>query len=99
MITGCLSVAVPYLLEKAHVLPPSVVPDGDVLRVIPHMLTPDSLFLVVFANLVCIVIACLFAMRTRQKLTDMQRQVHLYAWQMQQLLPKEAGQTGMPLAL
>ena len=40
--------------------------------------------------------ACYYAVRFREVLSDMQRRVFVGAWQLRQLLPKDAGSPTLP---
>jgi serine/threonine-protein kinase len=81
MISGCLSVFVPWLLQRLDLLHASL----------PGLQpTEHASLLVLMTQLVCIVVAAMFSMRLREKLDQVQRTNHLNAWQLRQLLPKDA---------
>ncbi len=92
MLTACLSIAVPMVLEWTGVLPPSCEMRNGAVCVLPRMLAFPNIVMTILlpANLIVIVMACYFGLRFRDVLTDMQRRLHLHAWQLRQLVPNEA---------
>ena len=98
MLATGLALALPLFLERLHLTPPSQVSVGSLLCAVPRMSgfpAPGSAILTV-ANLGVLISCCYFAVRSREALTDMQRRVSLTAWQLRQLLPREAGPATMP---
>jgi len=90
MVMGCLAIAVPWALERLHVLPASTVFHDGMWSFTPMMLdfpkrANGALFVV---NLACVVGACYIGMAFRSLLTDVQKRAHTNAWQLRQLLPK-----------
>lgn len=92
MICGCLALVVPVMLEWAHVIPTSLELKGELLCIAPRMFrfTNQTAFLLA-GNVAAVAMACRFAMRFRETLSVAQRRVYLNAWQLRQLLPKQAG--------
>jgi hypothetical protein len=96
MIAGCLAVTLPLALEWVHILPPSMALRGEELCIMPQMFhfTPHY-SLLLGPTLACIVMGCVFALRFRRTLSAAQERVYVSAWQLRQLLPREAGPASM----
>jgi serine/threonine-protein kinase len=96
MIAGCLAVTLPLALEWVHVLPPSMVLQGEQLCIVPQMFHfTEHYSLLLGPNLACIVMGSLFALRFRRTLASAQQRVYVSAWQLGQLLPRAAGPASM----
>ena len=95
MIIGlaCLTVIVPYGLELAGILPPSMrfTPEGILLlpRVVWFPPVASQAFLVV-SGIATIVTSGLALAPFRNELDDAQRRIRLLAWHLRQLVPGEA---------
>jgi eukaryotic-like serine/threonine-protein kinase len=94
LVVVCLGVVAPFALEVAGLLPLSAAyVDGTVVLLprataFPPALTPAFLLA---SSLVVIVTAGLQSFKIRDRLTQAQKQLELYAWQLRQLAPEEAG--------
>jgi serine/threonine-protein kinase len=90
---GSLAVLVPYCLELAGVVPPSMrfTPDGLVL--LPRLLWLPGAWSQVFllvTSLAVVVTSGLALAPFRDELEDAQRRIRLLAWHLRQLVPKDA---------
>jgi serine/threonine-protein kinase len=90
MICGCIALILPVALEALHLLPSSVAFRDGLWCVVPRMVhdvpTPYPELVV---DVLCMVVACVYAIRSRIALHGMQERVFVGAWQLRQLLPKE----------
>jgi eukaryotic-like serine/threonine-protein kinase len=89
----CLAIAIPWGLEAAGLVPPSYALSPGALRLLPRAmyLGPLTLWFLFAVSLFAIVTVSILAGNFRRELTRMQRSVHLQAWQLRQLLPKDSG--------
>jgi eukaryotic-like serine/threonine-protein kinase len=93
VLINCLSLVVPCALEWAGIVRPAYGFAGEAMLILPRavdlppVLTPA---LILAASLLAIVEVTLLAHEFRDALSQAQRRVHLYAWQLRQLLPKSA---------
>ncbi len=91
---SCLAVVVPFALDRAGVLPAGMSFDGSALSVragpvwFPDL--PTSIFLLV-SSVGTIITAALIIVRVKARLTFVEQRLHVYAWQLGQLLPPLAG--------
>jgi serine/threonine protein kinase len=92
MIASSAAIIVPSALEWLHLISPSATMVGDLACVVPRTVVLPSLSgpLLVLGNVICVVGACYYALRFREILTETQRRVSVAAWQLRQLLPKDA---------
>jgi len=92
MIAASASIVIPSAMEWLHIVSPSATMIGDLACVVPRTggvpLLSGPLY--VLGNVICVVGACYYALRFREILTETQRRVCVTAWQLRQLLPKEA---------
>ncbi len=95
MVATSAAIVVPSALEWLQVLGPSSTMAGPLACVVPRTVVLPSLSgpLEVLGNVICIVGACYYALRFREILTETQRRVSVAAWQLRQLLPREARPT------
>ncbi|MBV8757789.1 MAG: serine/threonine protein kinase [Deltaproteobacteria bacterium] len=86
------SLLLPVALEWIGALPASLENRGALLCILPRMTElPDTAFARSFplvANLACVLMGGLFAVRLRTTLLDLQRRNALQTWQLRQLVPK-----------
>jgi serine/threonine protein kinase len=92
MVLACLAIALPMILSWLGVIKPWYEVDSGHICLVTHMMRihPMSMQLLLPGNLVVVVMACYFGLRFRDSLTDMQKRLHLYTWQLKQLIPDEA---------
>jgi serine/threonine-protein kinase len=92
MIASSVALVLPCALEWLHLISPSSTMVGDLACVVPRtvVLPPLSGPVLVVGNVICVVGACYYALKFRETLTATQRRVSVAAWQLRQLLPKEA---------
>jgi len=90
MIAGCAAIALPFVLEFVHVLPPSLLEVGDTLCLVPRMTPMPATGGIgqMIMNTSFIVIGSIFMLRFRSALTEMQRRDSINAWQLRQLVPR-----------
>jgi serine/threonine-protein kinase len=101
MVMGGLSIVVPCVLEWLHVLPPSLVLRDGTTCILPNMIRFSDLGIraTLLGNLVLVVVASVYGRSLRAAMQARQERLHLYAWQLRQLLPKEASRaSGAPEA-
>ena len=92
LVAGCLSILVPQALEWLGVVPPWYRFVDGKMTVFPFVsnLTTFGHLLFIPACLVCVILAWYYGTRVRGNLSTMQRRVYTQAWQLRQLLPKDA---------
>jgi eukaryotic-like serine/threonine-protein kinase len=92
MVAGCIALILPLLPMWLQWLPRSSAYLADATWL------PDAsqAIPVLMVHLLCMIVACLFVVRFREALSDLQRRVSLNTWQLRQLLPKEAGRVDAP---
>jgi amino acid transporter len=97
MIAGCIALACPVALEALGVLPSSSAFRDGMWCVVPRM-TADvpTAYPALAIDLLCMIAACYYAVRFREVFSDLQHRVYVGAWQLKQLLPKDAGRTTVP---
>jgi serine/threonine protein kinase len=98
MIAGSLALAIPTVLELTGVLPTSTTIRDGQWCMAPRMAGypgPNNLVPALF-DIVCLVAACLYSVSFREVLTDMERRAAVGAWQLRQLVPKEARSAARP---
>ena len=93
VLAGCLSVAVPALLEWTHLWDPSYLFKDGQMVLVPHMLglgeVPTSVFLLCIH--VGVIVGGSWAIgRLRDALTKAEERLWLQSWQLRQLIPEEA---------
>ena len=86
------SIVVPSALEWIHAASPSSTMYGNLACLVPRTVVLPALSgpLLVVGNVICVVGACYYALVFREILTETQRRVCVGAWQLRQLLPREA---------
>jgi serine/threonine-protein kinase len=89
MFIGCVAISLPFVLEWLGALDPSFVERDAMLCALARMTRMPDTALVgpLLMNIVCIVMGCLYAVRLRDALTEMQRRDSIHAWQLRQLVP------------
>src|SRR3970282_235392 len=98
---GSLAFVVPLGLELAGVLPRSFELVDGTMRILPRMtwVPPGAtLTYLVVATLATIVVASVYAARFHEKLGEIEKRLHLHAWQLRQLVPDEASEAVRPAA-
>jgi serine/threonine protein kinase len=98
MIVTCAALALPSILEWLRVVPPSSVVEGDLWCMVPRMtMLPGPASMMPFVtDIVCLAAACLYAVRFREVLTEMERRAAVGAWQHRQLVPGGARLAARP---
>lgn len=101
IVAGLMAVLIPIILEVTGVFAPSYRFTGDEIVVTSLALhlppVPTKLFLIV-TNLAIVVTSALMMGRIRDLLTAKERQLHLHAWQLRQLVPDPAVRLPKPAA-
>jgi serine/threonine-protein kinase len=91
--SGCLAVAVPFVLEVSGILPPSLAFEHGALVTLPQIAwfppIPTLVFLF-FTNIAVIVTASIFVARSRDALHATQERLYFHTWQLRQFVPSEA---------
>ena len=90
---ACLTVLVPFGLEHAGVVPPSMRFTSEGIVLLPRVLDFPSFWTQVFlvvSSLAVIVTSGLALAPFRNELDDAQRRIRLLAWHLRQLVPEEA---------
>ncbi|HEY8145301.1 MAG TPA: serine/threonine-protein kinase [Kofleriaceae bacterium] len=87
---ACLSVLVPVVLEWLGLLAPSHNFEGGTIEILPRMIAfpgRGTEPLLLFLTLAAIVLPAFYAIRQHRVLDEANRRLHMYAWQLQRLLP------------
>jgi eukaryotic-like serine/threonine-protein kinase len=93
IVLGCFAVVGPLALEWAGFVPPSYAFHDDRLEMLPRLLDlPKGVSLGVLSgvHVMLIVTASVFFARFRGSLRRAEEAVHINAWQLRQLVPREA---------
>jgi eukaryotic-like serine/threonine-protein kinase len=91
LILGCLAIVAPVALQALGVIPPSYVPRGETLAVIPHLVPqrPASQLVLTLVHVMVVLSACIFFRRFRDARNRAEEKIHVHAWQLRQLVPIE----------
>jgi hypothetical protein len=94
VLTLCLlAIVFPVVLEKAGVLPQPYDIREDAITIHAGMLhfppVPTEIFLL-FTSVAVVVIACFMTASVRDALTAAEERLHVLAWQLRQMVPREA---------
>jgi len=93
VVAGVLSIVVPYALELAGVLPPSMTVQNGVVTVLPRVFAFHPLWTPVFlvvSQVSVIMISSIFVRRYREAFLKAEERMHTTAWQLRQLVPDAA---------
>ena len=93
VLLACLTVLVPFGLEHAGLVPPSMRFTSEGILLLPRVLDFPAFWTQVFlvvSSLAVIVTAGLALAPFRNELDDAQRRIRLLAWHLRQLVPEEA---------
>jgi hypothetical protein len=95
MLTGMTGIAVPLALEWLGVLDPSYAFTAEGILIRPHMASfpaGPALGYLALSALLTIGAIALYLGRLRGGLEGAQRQLHVHAWQLRQILPQRLGE-------
>jgi eukaryotic-like serine/threonine-protein kinase len=92
LVLGCLAFAAPVALQALGVIPPSYVAQGEALAIVHHLVPqrPISQVVLTVVQVMVILSACVFFRRFRDARNQAEEKIHVYAWQLRQLVPIEA---------
>ena len=93
LLTGCVGLLAPVLLELSGLLPQSYAFDGREMRILPGAVRfPEipTLFALTVAGLFMILGPALLMGRLQRGLQEAELRSRLHAWHLRQLLPAEA---------
>jgi eukaryotic-like serine/threonine-protein kinase len=93
VVLPLLAVLGPAALQAAGLLPPSYAFDGDAIRILPHLASfpPALTHTFLFGSTAVLLLLCASTtMPLRQALTRAETHLAVQAWQLKQLIPREA---------
>jgi eukaryotic-like serine/threonine-protein kinase len=99
LVLSLLAMVVPLGFEVAGVLPSSYEFKDGMMCIVPHAVLLQKVptyLLFVAVNGVLIAMGAYFALTLSRALASAHRRMHLQAWQLRQLLPREAQHAGPP---
>lgn len=93
LVIGCSVMTVPWLLEILGAIPPTMVFEGEALKILPIQATlpPVATTVLVLGTSVAVMLTtAIFMGRARDSLVEAEKKLRVMAWQLRQLVPDEA---------
>jgi serine/threonine-protein kinase len=100
VLVSCASFGVPLLLELAGVLAPTFAFEHGQLAILPAAIefpATASITLVAVASIASVLIGVIIIGYIRDRLSEAERRIFLYSWQLRELLPREVRTQSDPL--